>query len=67
MLRSRIEMTRQPQERPAIYVLASNAMNLRITPLVDGRVGVHALVPKAIFKRQAVRSRKHPGSRWHPS
>jgi acetamidase/formamidase len=38
-------------DRSSAYVLASNAMNLRITQLVDGKVGVHALVPKAIFKR----------------
>ena len=38
-------------DRSSAYVLASNAMNLRITQLVDGKVGVHALVPKAIFKQ----------------
>ena len=38
-------------DRSSAYVLASNAMNLRITQLVDGKVGVHALVPKAILKQ----------------
>jgi acetamidase/formamidase len=38
-------------DRSSAYVLASNAMNLRITQLVDGKVGVHALIPKAIFKQ----------------
>ena len=38
-------------DRSSAYVLASNAMNLRITQLVDGKVGVHALVSKSIFKR----------------
>jgi acetamidase/formamidase len=33
-------------DRSSAYVLASNAMNLRITQLVDGKVGVHALLPK---------------------
>jgi acetamidase/formamidase len=37
-------------DRSSAYVLASNAMNLRITQLVDGKVGVHALMPKAIFR-----------------
>ncbi len=58
-------------DRSSAYVLASNAMNLRITQLVDGKVGVHALVPKAIFKQEGaldpLRSRKDSGSRWHPS
>lgn len=31
------------------YVLASDAVDLRITQLVDGKKGVHALLPKAIF------------------
>jgi acetamidase/formamidase len=38
-------------DRSSTYVLASNAMKLRITQLVDGKVGVHALVPKAILKQ----------------
>jgi acetamidase/formamidase len=38
-------------DRSSAYVLASNAMNLRITQLVDGKVGVHALISKAIFKQ----------------
>ena len=38
-------------DRSSAYVLASNAMNLRITQLVDGKVGVHALLSKAIFKQ----------------
>src|SRR4029079_16057932 len=58
-------------DRSSAYVLASNAMNLRITQLVDGRVGVHALVPKAFLKQEGaldpLRSRKDSGSRWHPS
>ena len=31
------------------YILASDAMDLKITQLVDGRKGVHALVPKSLF------------------
>ncbi len=31
------------------YILASDAVDLRITQLVDGKKGVHAMVPKAIF------------------
>jgi acetamidase/formamidase len=37
-------------DRSQAYILASNAMDLRITQLVDGKKGVHALLPKAIFK-----------------
>jgi acetamidase/formamidase len=33
------------------YILASNAVDLRITQLVDGKKGVHALLPKGIFLR----------------
>ncbi len=35
--------------RNEAYILASDAMDLRITQLVDGKKGVHALLPKAIF------------------
>ena len=38
-------------DRSSAYVLASNAMNLRITQLVDGKVGVHALVRRASSSR----------------
>ena len=31
------------------YILASDAVDLRITQLVDGKKGVHAMLPKAIF------------------
>ena len=44
-------MNEKHLDRSSAYVLASTAMNLRITQLVDGKVGVHALVPKAIFKQ----------------
>jgi len=35
--------------RENAYVLASDAVDLRITQVVDGKKGVHALLPKAIF------------------
>ena len=35
--------------RDNAYVLASDAVDLRVTQLVDGKKGVHALLPKAIF------------------
>jgi acetamidase/formamidase len=35
--------------RSEAYMLASDAVDLRITQLVDGKKGVHALLPKAIF------------------
>jgi len=36
--------------RSEAYILASDAVDLRITQLVDGKKGVHALLPKAVFK-----------------
>lgn len=36
-------------DRDNAYILASDAVDLRITQLVDGKKGVHALLPKAIF------------------
>jgi acetamidase/formamidase len=35
--------------RSNAYILASDAADLRITQLVDGKKGVHAMLPKAIF------------------
>jgi acetamidase/formamidase len=35
--------------RSEAYILASDAVDLRITQLVDGKKGVHAMLPKAIF------------------
>jgi len=37
--------------REEAYILASDAVDLRITQLVDGKKGVHALLPKGIFLR----------------
>jgi len=37
--------------REDAYILASDAVDLRITQLVDGKKGVHALLPKGIFLR----------------
>lgn len=37
--------------RENAYILASDAVDLRITQLVDGKKGVHAMLPKAIFVR----------------
>jgi acetamidase/formamidase len=35
--------------RDYAYILASDAVDFKITQLVDGRKGVHAVLPKAIF------------------
>jgi acetamidase/formamidase len=35
--------------RAEAYILASDAVDLEITQLVDGRKGVHALLPKSVF------------------
>jgi acetamidase/formamidase len=37
--------------REDAYMLASVAADLEITQLVDGNKGVHAMIPKAIFKK----------------
>jgi acetamidase/formamidase len=37
--------------REDAYILASDAVDLRITQLVDGKKGVHALLPKEVFAR----------------
>jgi len=37
--------------RDDAYLLASAAMDLRVTQVVDGTKGVHAMLPKAIFKK----------------
>ncbi len=34
------------------YMLSSVAVDVNITQLVDGNVGVHAMLPKGIFVRQ---------------
>jgi len=33
------------------YALASLAVDLRVTQIVDGNKGIHAMIPKAIFKK----------------
>ncbi len=35
--------------REAAYALTSVAVDLRITQLVDGTKGVHAMIPKSLF------------------
>ena len=37
--------------RDDAYLLVSVAMNLMVTQVVDGTKGIHAMIPKAIFKR----------------
>jgi acetamidase/formamidase len=36
-------------DRDDAYALASAAVDLRVTQLVDGTKGVHAMLPKSIF------------------
>ena len=43
--------TQKGLSREEAYILASDAVDLRITQLVDGKKGVHALLPKGIFLR----------------
>ncbi len=44
-------MTEKHLSRDDAYMLASTAVDFDITQLVDGNKGVHALIPKAIFKK----------------
>jgi acetamidase/formamidase len=37
--------------REDAYMFVSDAVDLRITQLVDGKVGVHAMIPKEVFRR----------------
>jgi acetamidase/formamidase len=37
--------------REDAYLLASVAMDLRVTQVVDGAKGIHAVIPKSIFGR----------------
>ncbi|MEO8129425.1 MAG: acetamidase/formamidase family protein, partial [Bryobacteraceae bacterium] len=41
--------------REDAYLLASDAVDFSITQLVDGKRGVHAMIPKSIFQRQSLR------------
>jgi acetamidase/formamidase len=38
-------------ERATAYMLCSAAMDLVVTQVVDGTKGIHALLPKSIFKK----------------
>ena len=42
-------MSEKSLTRDDAYMLSSNAVDLNITQLVDGKKGIHATVPKAIF------------------
>ena len=44
-------VTEKHLSRDDAYMLASVAVDFNITQLVDGNKGVHAMIPKAIFKR----------------
>lgn len=42
-------MTEKGLEREQAYMLCSAAVDFNITQLVDGKVGVHGMLPKEIF------------------
>jgi acetamidase/formamidase len=44
LITDRFKLTREDA-----YVLASDAVDFSITQLVDGKRGVHAMLPKSIF------------------
>ena len=46
--------TEKHMSRDDAYMLSSVAVDLDITQLVDGNVGVHAMLPKNIFTNQHV-------------
>ena len=37
--------------RDDVLMLLSAAMDLQVTQIVDGTKGIHAMVPKAIFRK----------------
>ena len=43
-------MERAKLSQTEAYQLTSLAVDLRITQLVDGNVGVHAMIPKALLR-----------------
>ena len=45
-------ITEKHLSRDAAYMLASVAVDLHVTELVDGSKGVHAVLPKSIFITQ---------------
>jgi len=44
--------------RDDAYMLASDAVDLRITQLVDGKVGVHTMIPKQVFRGSTASGRR---------
>lgn len=44
-------VTEKKLSRDEAYILTSVAVDLRVTQLVDGTKGVHAMIPKSIFAR----------------
>ena len=38
-------------DRDDAYILCSVALDLRITQLVDGHVGVHVMIPKTLVRK----------------
>jgi acetamidase/formamidase len=46
-------VTEKHMTREDAYMLSSVAVDFNITELVDGTVGVHGMIPKAIFKPAA--------------
>lgn len=44
-------MDEKKLSQPDAYMLCSMAVDVNITQLVDGNVGVHAMLPKSIFKK----------------
>jgi len=44
-------VTNKKMSRDDAYMLASGAMDLMVTQVVDGTKGIHAMIPKAIFRR----------------
>jgi acetamidase/formamidase len=46
-------------DRDDAYMLASMTVDVRITQLVDGTLGIHAMLPKEIFARQRGGAERH--------
>jgi acetamidase/formamidase len=48
-------VTEKHLSRDDAYMLASVSVDMEITQLVDGNVGVHAMLPKKIFTDKAAK------------
>ncbi len=59
-------VTEKGMTREDAYMLSSVAVDFNMTELVDGTVGVHGLIPKNIFAREAMTPAAEAAARPRP-